>query len=51
LREIDRCPHTGIKPNFIVLLGERDGWRSLPAQIAVGEFEEILSIPRSTDRI
>ncbi len=24
---------TGIKPNFIVLLGERYGWRPLPARI------------------
>jgi hypothetical protein len=27
LREIERCQQTGIKPNFIVLLGERYGWR------------------------
>ena len=41
LREIERCQQTGIKPNFIVLLGERYGWRPLPARIEAGEFEEV----------
>ena len=41
LREIDRCQQTGIKPNFIVLLGDRYGWRPLPAWIEAGEFERI----------
>ena len=41
LREIDRCQQTGIKPNFIVLLGERYGWRPLPARIEAGEFEKV----------
>jgi len=27
LREIRRCQRTGVKPNFIVLLGQRYGWR------------------------
>jgi WD40 repeat protein len=44
LREIERCQQTGIKPNFIVLLGERYGWRPLPARIEAGEFERILSV-------
>ena len=29
LREIERCQRTGVKPNFIVLLGDRYGWRPL----------------------
>jgi predicted phosphatase len=29
LREIEGCQRTGIKPNFIVLLGDRYGWRQL----------------------
>ena len=41
LREIERCQQTGIKPNFIVLLGERYGWRPLPARIEAAEFEEV----------
>jgi hypothetical protein len=41
LREIERCQQTGIKPNFIVLLGERYGWRPLSARIVAGEFERV----------
>jgi WD40 repeat protein len=41
LREIERCQQTGIKPNFIVLLGERYGWRPLPARIEAGEFNKV----------
>lgn len=41
LREIERCQQTGIKPNFIVLLGERYGWRPLPARIEAGEFLKV----------
>jgi len=43
LREIERCQQTGIKPNFIVLLGDRYGWRPLPARIEAQEFESLLS--------
>src|ERR1017187_9763607 len=42
LREIERCRETGIKPNFIVLLGDRYGWRPLPCKIKKDEFEEVL---------
>ncbi|MGA2149872.1 MAG: DUF4062 domain-containing protein, partial [Bryobacteraceae bacterium] len=41
LREIERCQRTGIKPNFIVLLGQRYGWRPLPARIEAPEFEAV----------
>ena len=41
LREIERCQETGIKPNFIVLLGDRYGWRPLPARIEAKEFERV----------
>src|SRR5947207_2261726 len=43
LAEIARCQKTGIKPNFIVLLGERYGWRPLPARIEKDEFETVLA--------
>ena len=43
LIEIERCQRLELKPNFIVLLGDRYGWRPLPAQIAATEFEEILT--------
>jgi WD40 repeat protein len=38
LREIRRCQATGVKPNFIVLLGDRYGWQPLPARIAATEW-------------
>jgi WD40 repeat protein len=41
LREIERCQRTGIKPNFIVLLGQRYGWRPLPSRIESREFEAV----------
>lgn len=41
LREIERCQQTGIKPNFIVLLGDRYGWRPLPARIEAQEFDRV----------
>ena len=50
LREIERCQQTGIKPNFIVLLGDRYGWRPLPARIEAVEFEQILSVALEEER-
>ena len=43
LSEIARCQKTRIKPNFIVLLGDRYGWRPLPARIQRDEFEAVLA--------
>ena len=41
MREIERCQFTGLRPNFIVLLGQRYGWRPLPARIEAQEFETV----------
>src|SRR5271157_1365300 len=41
LREIERCQSTGIKPNFIILLGQRYGWRPLPTRVEAREFETL----------
>ena len=41
LGEIERCQRTGIKPNFIILLGDRYGWQPLPSRIPEGEFEAV----------
>jgi hypothetical protein len=43
LDEIKRCQETKLKPNFIVLLGNRYGNRPLPLQIDAEEFEDILN--------
>src|SRR5438128_6246351 len=41
LEEIARCQRVTSKPNFIVLLGDRYGWRPLPFAIPTDEFEAI----------
>ena len=47
--EIERCQRTGIKPNFIALLGDRYGWRPLPARIELNEFLNIRGQVRHAD--
>src|ERR1019366_3636228 len=42
LREIRRCQATGVRPNFIVLLGDRYGWQPLPARIPAAELDALL---------
>jgi WD40 repeat protein len=41
LEEIARCRRITPRPNFIILLGDRYGWRPLPEEIPAREFEEI----------
>ena len=41
LSEIERCRQTGFRPNFFVLLGDRYGWRPVPARIPALEFERV----------
>ena len=41
LREIQRCKATGVRPNFIALLGDRYGWRPLPVTIPAAEFDAV----------
>jgi NACHT domain- and WD repeat-containing protein len=41
LEELNRCQTTSPRPNFILLLGDRYGWRPLPEEIPADEFEEI----------
>lgn len=43
LTEIERCQKVSPKPNFIILLGDRFGWRPLPYAIPAEEFEKIVS--------
>lgn len=43
LTELERCQGTGLKPNFLILLGNRYGWLPLPPQIASGEFVRVLA--------
>jgi len=41
LDEIKRCQNVSPRPNFIVLLGDRYGWRPLPEEIPEAEFNLI----------
>src|SRR5689334_6969873 len=41
LEEIRRCQRTTPRPNFIVLLGDRYGWRPLPAEIPVEDIHRM----------
>src|SRR5665811_2205662 len=41
LTEIERCQRLTPRPNFVILLGDRYGWRPLPAEIPGEEFEQI----------
>lgn len=39
LNELSRCQAVSPRPNFIVLLGQRYGWRPLPSEIEMSEYE------------
>ena len=41
LDEIDRCRHVSPQPNFVILLGDRYGWRPPPPIIPEAEFTAI----------
>lgn len=41
LNEIARCQETSPRPNFIILLGDRYGWRPLPWQVPVEEMDSL----------
>lgn len=46
-QELAHCQEVSPRPNFIILLGDRYGWRPLPARLEAGEFEELLgAIPK-----
>lgn len=44
--ELRRSQETSPAPNFLILLGNRYGWRPLPEVVAVGEFEKLKSAAR-----
>jgi hypothetical protein len=51
LAEVARCQAVSPRPNFVVLLGDRYGWRPLPEIVAAPEFETVASLLSPTDRI
>ncbi len=42
LGEIERCHQVTPRPNFLVLLGDRYGWRPPPPRIPASEFDALL---------
>lgn len=42
LNEVRRCKELSPKPNFLILLGDRYGWRPLPSEIPDSVFQHIL---------
>jgi len=49
LHEIERCHAVTPKPNFLVLLGDRDGWLPPPPRILASEFETLLELVMAED--
>jgi len=48
LDELHRCQATTPRPNFLMLLGDRYGWRPLPAEIPESEFQQLFSAIEQT---
>ena len=49
--EIERCQRTTPRPNFILLLGDRYGWRPLPTHISANEFETLIEVIDNQEEI
>jgi Domain of unknown function (DUF4062) len=41
LEEVKRCQRSSARPNFVLLLGSRYGWRPLPPRIPADEFQSL----------
>jgi hypothetical protein len=50
LQELQRCQRVSPRPNFIILLGDRYGWRPLPPQINAAEFEQLMERVKENNR-
>ncbi len=50
LDELQRCQRTSPRPNFILLMGERYGWRPLPEVIPADEFTQISKLMPDEER-
>ena len=51
LSEVARCQEISPRPNFVVLLGDRYGWRPLPEVIDAGEFEMLKDLLEAPDLV
>lgn len=50
LDELARCQRISPRPNFLVLLGDRYGWRPLPEEIDAAEFAQVTASLSADDR-
>ncbi|ELT97480.1 hypothetical protein CAPTEDRAFT_103802, partial [Capitella teleta] len=50
LQEIERCKKTSIGPSFVVLMGQKYGYRPFPSKISADEFEKITSCLREAGK-
>lgn len=50
MAEIERCMAVTPRPNFLILIGDRYGWRPLPWAIPAHEFEKILQVVSPQER-
>ena len=52
--ELRRAQDISPRPNFLILLGNRYGWRPLPEEISVSEFQALertaSQVPTTTDQ-
>lgn len=49
INELRRCKEMSPKPNFLILLGNRYGWRPVPTMVEKNEFEQIRQYIRKTN--
>ncbi len=50
LNELDLCQRLSPRPNFILLMGERYGWRPLPERITPADFDKIIHRANKEER-
>jgi len=50
LKEIERCQHISPYPNFIMIMGNRYGWRPLPTEINEYDYKKILKYAENIKR-
>ena len=51
LEELRRCQQSTRRPNLLVLLGDRYGWRPVPTRLEAAEFEALACVMSSADRL
>lgn len=50
IEELRRCRELSPRPNFIVLLGERYGWKPLPEMLSPAEYAGVMSMAGRAER-